>query len=226
MDRRDFLKITGFTAAGLFVASSALKSLAKETIAKETIKKGTIAKGAFSDMQFSIEALVNDSEKAAAKIENFIKNNINTKYTIKYSELPFSSGTMGDIVFIHNNNLVDLIHPKYTLASELAEIRKSLALPNYIENPVRIRFYTDNTGPLKKVFVAQKGKVISTLPLNKDEEYTYYGKSGKLVVKSADSNFAVIKSECKHQICSRMGRIEKPGDYIACIPNEIQIFSE
>jgi len=221
MDRRDFLKISGFATAGLFVASSAIKSLAKETI-----KKGTIAKGAVNDMQFSIEALVNDSEKAAAKIENFIKNNINTKYTIKYSELPFSSGTMGDMVFIHNNNLVDLIHPKYTLASELADIRKSLSLPNYIENPVRIRFYTDNSGPLKKVFVAQKGKVISTLPLNKDEEYTYYGKSGKLVVKSTDSNFAVIKSECKHQICSRMGKIEKPGDYIACIPNEIQIFSE
>jgi hypothetical protein len=216
MDRRDFLKISGFATTGLFVASSAIKSLAK----------GTAAKGGVSDIQFSIEALVSDSEKATAKIENFIKNNINTKYTIKYSELPFSSGAMGDMVFIHNNNLVDLIHPKYTLASELADIRKSLSLPNYIENPVRIRFYTDNQGPLKKVFVAQSGKVISTLPLNKDEEYTFYGRSGKLVVKSTDSNFAVIRSECKHQICSKMGKIEKPGDYIACIPNEIQIFSE
>jgi len=221
MDRRDFLKISGFAAAGLFAATSAIKSLAKETISK-----GTTAKGVFSDMQFSIEALVSDSGRASSLIENFIKNNIETKYTIKYSEYPFSSGVMGDMVFIHNNNLVDLVHPKYTLASEAAEIRKSLSLPGYIENPVRIRFYTDNTGPLRKVFVAQSGKVISTLPMNKDEEYTYHVKSGKLTIKSSDNNFSVIKSECKHQICSRMGKIEKPGDYIACIPNEIQIFSE
>lgn len=211
MDRRDFLKISGFATAGLFVASSAIKSFAKESL---------------SDTQFSIEAFVTDSDKAIARIERFIKNNIKTKYTIKYSEYPYSSATNGDIVFVLNNNLVDIINPKDTLAYEVSEIRKALSLPGYIENPIRIRVYTENTAPLKKVFVAQKGKVISELPVGKNEEYTYYGKSGKLVLKSSDNKFAVKASECKHQICSRMGSVEKAGDYIACIPNEIQIFSE
>jgi len=203
--------MSGFATAGLFVASSAIKSLAKESI---------------SETQFSIEAFVNDSDKAVARIERFIKNNIKTKYTIKYSEYPYSTATNGDIVFILNNNLVDIINPKDTIAYEVAEIRKSLSLPGYIENPIRIRVYTENTAPLSKVFVAQKGKVISELSVGKNDEYTYYGKSGKLILEANENKFAVKTSECKHQICSRMGKVEKAGDYIACIPNEIQIFSE
>lgn len=213
MDRRDFLKISGFATAGLFVASSAIKSFAKAT-------------ASVSDTQFSIEAFVTDSDKAVARIERFIKNNIKTKYTIKYSEYPYSNATNGDIVFILNNNLVDITNPKDTLAYEISDIRKSLSLPGYIESPIRIRVYTENSSPLKKLFVAQKGKVISELPLGKNEEYTYYGKSGKLVLKASDNKFEVKTSECKHQICSRMGKVEKAGDYITCIPNEIQIFSE
>jgi hypothetical protein len=211
MDRRDFLKISGFATAGLFLASSSIKSIAKESI---------------SDTQFSIDAFVSDSDKAAAMIERFIKSNIKTKYTIKYSEYPYSSATNGDIVFILNNILVDIVNPKDQLAYEISEIRKSLSLPGYIENPVRIRVYTENSSPLKKVFVSQKGKIISELPTDRNEEYTYYGKSGKIVLKANDNKFSVKTSECKHQICSRMGKIEKGGDYIACIPNEIQIFSE
>ncbi len=210
MDRRNFLKTSVFATAGMFAATSAIRAITKEV----------------NDIQFSIEAIVSDADKASAMIESFIKKNIQTKYTIKYSEYPYSNSTIGDIVFIHNNNLVDIINPKYKLASEVSEIRKSLSLPNYIDNPVRIRVYTDNSGPLKKVFVAQKGKIISTLPLNKNEEHTYFGKSGKMVIKANDNKFEVISSECKHQICSKMRRIEKPGDYIACIPNAIQIFSE
>lgn len=211
MDRRDFLKISGFATAGLFIASSAIKLLAKESI---------------SDTQFSIEAFVTDSDKALARIERFINNNIKTKYTIKYSEYPYSEPTNGDVVFVLNNNLVDIINPKDTLAYEVSEIRKSLSLPGYIENPIRIKVYTENSAPLRKVFVAQKGKVISELQINGNKEYTYYGKSGKLLIKSNENKFGVIESECKHQICTRMKSIEKAGDYIACIPNEIQIFSE
>lgn len=210
MDRRDFLKISGFAAAGLIAASS-IRSFAK---------------GTENDIQFSIEAFVSDADKAVSRIERFIKNNIRTSHTIRYSEYPYSAAVNGDIVFILNNRLVDVVNPKDALAYEISEIRRTLSLPEYIENPVRIRVYTENSAPLKKVFVARQGKVISELPLNSNEEYTYFGKSGKLVLKSNDNTFSVKSSECKHQICSRMGKVEKAGDYIACIPNEIQIFSE
>lgn len=210
MDRRDFLKTSVFATAGIFAATSGIKAITKEV----------------NNTQFSIEAIVSDADKAGTLIERFIKNNIQTKYTIKYSEYPYLSPTNGDIVFILDNKLVDIVNPSNKMAEDLAETRKSLSLPEYIENPVRIRVYTENSSPLNKVFVAQKGKVISELPVGKNDEYTYYGKSGKLILKASDNKFSVKTSECKHQICSKMGGIKKAGDYIACIPNEIQIFSE
>jgi hypothetical protein len=210
MDRRDFLKTSVFATAGIFAATSAIKAITKEA----------------GNTQFSIEAIVSDADKAGTLIERFIKNNIQTKYIIKYSEYPYLNSTNGDILFILDNSLIDIVNPSNKMAEDLAEIRKSLSLPENIENPIRIRVYTENSAPLKKVFVAQKGKVISELPIGKNDEYTYYGKSGKLILKANDNKFAVKTSECKHQICSKMGSIKKAGDYIACIPNEIQIFSE
>jgi hypothetical protein len=99
-------------------------------------------------------------------------------------------------------------------------------LPANIKNPVRIRLYKNNGESAKKLFVTQKGKIISSINCDKDDSYTYHGNSGKLILTVNKGVASIAEAECRHQICKKMSGIKKAGEYITCIPNELHIFAE
>ncbi|MCE1164263.1 MAG: NusG domain II-containing protein [Bacteroidetes bacterium] len=213
MNRRDFLKLSSiFVAAGV-AAPAVLKSMTKKTL-----EVGTGS--------FSLEVITDNPEMAAALIEQFAKKGYSGYSGLKYSEYPVSGDVTGDLILVRNGQLVN-----YTVSGDeesmmLKEIRSKLSLPSMLSNPVRIRLYRDNGGSVSKLFVARQGKIIKTINPYSEDSVTLYGKTGGLVLGVSGGAAAVSKATCRHEICKRMGSINKTGDYITCIPNELHIFAE
>lgn len=213
MDRRNFLK-----ASGLFVTAGMLiPKLAKSMFTFPYI--GEVD-------NFSLEVITGNSDYAVKLLEEFIKEGSFGKGSFNYSEYAVSNNIMGDLVFIKDNELIDYTKADDDISLKLNEIRKKLDLPSIVSNPVRIRLYRNTGSEVSKIMVAQNGKIISRLDSSDSNIHTFYGKSGKLILDVNNGTARVKEVECKHKICKQMSQIKKPGDYITCIPNGLQIFAE
>ncbi|MCX6166335.1 MAG: NusG domain II-containing protein [Ignavibacteriae bacterium] len=213
MDRRDFLKASSlFMAAGILIPK---------------VAKSMLAFPFGSDVDnFSLEVITGNSDYAIKLLEEFIKEGNFGKGSFNYSEYAISNNIMGDLVFIKDNVLTDYTKETDDISLRLKEIRKKLDLPSIISNPVRIRLYRNTGSEVRKIMVAQNGKIISRLDPADSNIHTFYGKSGKLILDVNSGKARVKDVECKHKICKQMSSIKKPGDYITCIPNGLQIFAE
>lgn len=213
MDRRDFLK-----ASSLFLAAGAVLPSAVKSMVSSKYKSGAD--------NFSLEVITGNPGLASKLIEDFIKDGNLGRGGFNYSEYPVSDSVMGDLIFVRDNNLVDYTSMTDETSIELREIRKKLSLPSIISNPVRLRLFKNSGIGVKEIIVAQKGKIISRLNPEENDNYNFNGKSGGLTLKVNNSTAKITESGCKHKICRQMSTIKKPGDYIICIPNELQIFAE
>lgn len=213
MKRRNFLKLSG-----LVLATGALTSF------KSVNAFSKVFKNDFEN--FSLEAIVKDSDYAMRLLEEFARSGKLYNGLIKYSEYPVIGEVIGDLIFVKNNKLIDYTKSNDDTSTALQEIRNKLNLPSKLQNPVRIRLYRCEDSEAKKLYVVQRGNIISYINPAIDSTYTFRGKSGKLVLNVNDGKTNVIEAECKHQICKKMNSIKKAGEYITCIPNELHIFAE
>jgi hypothetical protein len=60
-------------------------------------------------------------------------------------------------------------------------------------------------------------------PLEEDRLLTVDGPLGKTEIAIEDNSIRVISSPCPGKICVNSGPISKPGDWIACLPNQVFI---
>ncbi len=211
MERREFLKASGlFLAAGMILPK----------VAKSMLNSP------FGTENFSLEVITDNPEYAIRLLEDFIKDGNVGNGNFNYSEFPMLNDTMGDLVFIKDNELIDYTKSDDDLSFSLREIRSKLNLPSTISNPVRVRLFRNLGKEVKKIFIVQNGKIISKLNLGESNIHTFYGKSGKLILDVNNGGAKVKDVECKHKICKQMSSIKKQGDYITCIPNGLHIFAE
>jgi len=216
MKRRDFLKFSSIFAAAGMVLPSAAKSMFSKTAKLLNVNSDS----------FSLEVITDRSDYATGLLEQFAKEGGFTG-NLSYSEFPVAGSVMGDLVFVRNNTLLDYTKSADEFALKLREMRKKLNLPSMIENPVRLRLFRNSGSTAKDIIVAQKGRIIARIdPDENNRFYSYRGNAGKFILNVSNGTAKVSESECRHKICKQMSSINKQGDYIACIPNEIQIFAE
>jgi hypothetical protein len=60
-------------------------------------------------------------------------------------------------------------------------------------------------------------------PLDAEATVRVPGPLGETVVEIKDGAVRVISSPCPEKICIKTGRISKPGQWIACLPNRVFI---
>jgi hypothetical protein len=60
-------------------------------------------------------------------------------------------------------------------------------------------------------------------PLNKDKSITLEGPLGNSTIQIKDNQVFMSSSPCPLKICMKKGPISHPGDWIACLPNNILI---
>ena len=59
-----------------------------------------------------------------------------------------------------------------------------------------------------------------------EETIAVNGPIGQTVVEIADGGARVLSSPCDNQICVRTGHVERPGRWIACLPNRVFVSIE
>jgi len=58
-------------------------------------------------------------------------------------------------------------------------------------------------------------------PLDKEAEYEVPGPLGITVVHIHDGKVAIEDSPCRNKICILSGAISEPGQWLACLPNQV-----
>jgi hypothetical protein len=60
-------------------------------------------------------------------------------------------------------------------------------------------------------------------PLREDRQVTVPGPLGEELIDIKDGKAFVESSPCPNKICIQQGKISKPGQWIACLPNKVFI---
>ena len=81
-----------------------------------------------------------------------------------------------------------------------------------------------------KVFAGSSGEVSVRIsgvegewafPLTRNLEFPVKGPLGTTVVEIRDGRAAVESSPCPNQTCVLAGFVERPGQWVACLPNQV-----
>jgi hypothetical protein len=60
-------------------------------------------------------------------------------------------------------------------------------------------------------------------PIAENRRVAVAGPLGNTIVVISDGKAYVEDSPCRDKICIQMGRISKPGQWIACLPNRVMV---
>ena len=60
-------------------------------------------------------------------------------------------------------------------------------------------------------------------PINEDREIEVIGSLGKTKIQIKNKQISIIDSPCKNKICITSGIIDKPDQFLACLPNSIMV---
>ncbi|MFQ5824686.1 MAG: NusG domain II-containing protein [bacterium] len=213
MDRRNFIKQCTLIVSG-FTVSKGVTLLPNSLFAKDI---------ALSN--FSLNLITNNPDKAVLKVEDLIKNSNLKHKNVKFMDYTISGNHIGDIVLIRDNNLIDFRVANDELSKNVLEISKELGFPKNLENPVFMKFFTEN--PLltpKYIKVFHENILIKQFEMDADiDSYAIKGSKGYVTISIKNKNVNVISSSCKHKTCIKMGSINKPGQNLVCIPNQIRV---
>ena len=74
------------------------------------------------------------------------------------------------------------------------------------------------------VVVKVDGAVIKELPLNQDAEFTVPGYQGGInSIMIRNGSVLVSDADCPDKLCVKMGRINRAGETIVCLPHRVVV---
>ena len=74
------------------------------------------------------------------------------------------------------------------------------------------------------VIVKVDGTVVKELPLNQDDEFTVSGFQGginSIIIRNG--SVLVSDADCPDKLCVKMGRINRAGETIVCLPHRVVV---
>lgn len=213
MKRRDFFKV-----GSLAVTAAAIGTLPLEKVYSKTGSKNN----------FSLEIITDKQVKAIKLIEEFIRAHGLNSDIIKYSEYKLGKPESGDIILFRNSKLINYKKETGSICDSLRVIASELELPRIINDPVRIRFYTENDGETPKHFLVFHNDIlINKIDASADNlNLKISGTRGDLTLNINGKKARVVQSSCTHQNCVNTGSISLANESIVCIPNNVVIIAE
>ena len=107
----------------------------------------------------------------------------------------------------------------------LSESANSLSLPRIVDDPVLLRFSSEqNLLEPGSVNIFSGNALINQLSLDIDNDrYRVEGLKGYVDIRIKNKSVSIVSASCKHKTCMNMEPIRKPGENLICIPNQINI---
>jgi hypothetical protein len=79
--------------------------------------------------------------------------------------------------------------------------------------------YGPGKGQAEVVIKGKDGEWV--YPLSPDREVDIMGPLGETRILIKDKTARIVESPCKNKICIAAGAINEPGQWIACLPNQV-----
>jgi hypothetical protein len=212
MNRRSFLKSLSLAGLGL-AAIPELQLLAEQGVEPE---------------DFSLKIITDDSARALAMLEAPLARALAANKNLRYSEVPLVGPHLADVVLFKNRRKLDYRNSADELAQSVCEVAKRLGLPKQVENPVLMKFYTeDRRLTSKTINLFGSNVLITRLSLTENQgapQIESVNERLTLVIRNKSAK--TMSSTCRHKTCTRMGAISSPGQNSACSPGQIRIAME
>jgi len=207
MNRRNFLK--NFSLVGLGV--TAVPELWTER--------------AVPPEDFSLNLITNDSERAISILEALLARCLPAYKNLKYSEQRLAGSHIADLVLIKNRRVLDYRNSGDELARGLCEAAKNLELPKTVENPVLMKFHTEERRLAPKIItIFDNNILIKRLSLTADEgTHQIENEKGRVTLNIRNKSAKITAATCRHKTCINMGAINAAGQSLICIPNHLRI---
>ena len=80
-----------------------------------------------------------------------------------------------------------------------------------------------------RAFIKVQGRIVRIVELSGDGNkaaYSVRGMMGRSTVEVEGKRIRMSEAPCPDRICVKQGWIERPGDFIVCIPNQVEIYIE
>lgn len=77
--------------------------------------------------------------------------------------------------------------------------------------------------PGRRLLVERDGKVVYTAPLDQERTVELAGRIGTTRLGIHQGSVCIEDSPCPHKVCIGMGRIERAGELLACVPNGLLV---
>ncbi|MFZ2323595.1 MAG: NusG domain II-containing protein [Ignavibacteriaceae bacterium] len=213
MKRRDFLKYSSL----ILPATAAIGMVTPFT--------NKVFAAANKGGSFSLSVITDQPSRTIHAIEQAIKNSEYGKSTLQFTEYLLKGRHVGDIAYVKSQTLVDY-HKETDVFSQLLEdSANSLSLPRILDNPVLLRFSSQqNLLEPGSVNIFRGDVLINQLSLDNDlEHYKIEGLKGYVDIRIKNKSVNITSASCKHKTCMNMEAISKPGENLVCIPNQINI---
>ena len=132
---------------------------------------------------------------------------------------------VGDIAFVKSGRLIDYHKDADEFSSILNEAANSLSLPGIFDDPVMLRFSSEqNLLEAGNVNIFRGDALIKQLALDKDlNHFRVEGLKGHVDLSIKNKSVKITAATCKHKTCMNMQPISKPGENLICIPNQINV---
>ena len=212
MNRREFFKKGSLYLSGALIAGS-----------------GILKNRAFAaperNINFSLDVVTSQPGLAIRKIDELIKQSGLKNHRINFTEYQLPGSHIGDIAFVRSQQLINFYKLDDPFSLSLKETAKSLALPQSLENPVLLRFYSDMAGGIpQRVNIFRGNLLMHQLPIAENTR-SFRAKSnhGHIDISVTDGKVKIISASCQHKTCMELGTINRPGQSLVCIPNRLRV---
>ena len=213
MNRRNFLKYSSL----ILPATAAMGMINPFT--------NKVFAGTRNNNSFSISVITNKPSQTIHLIEQAIKNSEFGKSTLQFSEYKLKGSYVGDIAFTKLQQLVDYHKETDEFSSLLDDTANSLSLPGVFDDPMLLRFSSEqNLLEPGNINIFRGDVMVKQLSLDKDlDNFRVEGLKGYVDLSVKNKSVRITSATCKHKTCINMQPISKPGENLICIPNQINI---
>jgi len=75
----------------------------------------------------------------------------------------------------------------------------------------------------RSVAIYEGERLAFTAPLSQERQIALHGPLGETLVEISGGKVRVLSSPCARKICIGMGKIQRSGDLLACVPNRVVV---
>ena len=111
------------------------------------------------------------------------------------------------------------------VSRQLRQAAADLSLPRRLENPALLRFQAEDTALTPaEARVFHRNILVKRLPLDRATgAHRIDGARGHVAVAVKDRSVEIVSASCRHKTCMGMGPINRAGQRLVCIPNQITV---